>query len=49
MVGTLLSTSFDAGVCRCREQYSPAADNVQEAASHADPRTTRRTTKAGAH
>jgi hypothetical protein len=31
MVGTLLSTSFDAGV--------PLRD-VQEAASHADPRTT---------
>ena len=30
MVGTLLSTSFDAGV--------PLRD-VQEAASHADPRT----------
>ena len=33
MVGTLLSTSFDAGV--------PLRD-VQEAASHADPRTTMR-------
>ena len=32
-VGTLLSTSFDAGV--------PLRD-VQEAASHADPRTTMR-------
>jgi integrase/recombinase XerD len=31
VVGTLLSTSFDAGV--------PLRD-VQEAASHADPRTT---------
>jgi integrase/recombinase XerD len=33
MVGTMLSTSFDAGV--------PLRD-VQEAASHADPRTTMR-------
>jgi hypothetical protein len=33
VVGTLLSTSFDAGV--------PLRD-VQEAASHADPRTTMR-------
>ncbi len=33
MVGTLLSSSFDAGV--------PLRD-VQEAASHADPRTTMR-------
>jgi integrase/recombinase XerD len=33
MVGILLSTSFDAGV--------PLRD-VQEAASHADPRTTMR-------
>jgi integrase/recombinase XerD len=33
MAGTLLSTSFDAGV--------PLRD-VQEAASHADPRTTMR-------
>ncbi len=39
MVGTLLSTSFDAGV--------PLRD-VQEAASHADPRTTMRYDRARA-
>jgi len=33
VVGTLLSTSLDAGVPLC---------DVQEAASHADPRTTMR-------
>jgi hypothetical protein len=36
-VGTLLSTSFDTGI--------PLRD-VQEAASHADPRTTMRSTRA---
>ena len=36
-VGTLLSTSFDAGI--------PLRD-VQEAASHADPRTTMRCDRA---
>jgi integrase/recombinase XerD len=39
MVGTLLSTSLDAGV--------PLRD-VQEAASHADPRTTLRYDRARA-
>ena len=39
MAGTLLSTSFDAGV--------PLRD-VQEAASHADPRTTMRYDRARA-